>query len=85
MIEPARFAYQALIDPTGARLLRPVVSISLTNTRQSITAGALIDSGADANVLPYQLGLDLGANWDEARSVPHSQAILDKQRHAQLP
>jgi hypothetical protein len=61
MIEPARFGYQAVIDPTGARLLRPVVSISLTHARQSIVADALIDSGADANVLPYQSGLDLGA------------------------
>lgn len=32
--------------------------------------GALLDSGADANVLPYQVGQDLGMDWNKARPVP---------------
>jgi hypothetical protein len=70
MANPARFQYTSLIDSSGARLIRPLVPVLLTNNRNQIRTTALIDSGADANVLPYQLGLDLNADWNSARAVP---------------
>jgi hypothetical protein len=69
MADPGRFRYTTLIDPTGARLIRPILSVSLAYRQRRLTTEALVDSGADANVLPYQVGLDLGANWNDARPV----------------
>ena len=31
---------------------------------------ALVDSGADVSVLPYDLGLQLGLNWSNASPLP---------------
>lgn len=69
MANVARFSYTTIIDPSGERLVRPIVSVSLTS-RKRFTADGLLDTGADANVLPYQLGVDLGANWDDAQPIP---------------
>jgi hypothetical protein len=70
MAKSARFPYTTLVDSSGGYLLRPLLSVDVVFDQRRIRTDALIDSGADANVLPYQLGLDLGANWDEARLVP---------------
>jgi hypothetical protein len=59
-----RFAFTAVPDPDGEILLRPLVPITLMYNDVSIEASALLDSGADVNVLPYRLGLALGAIWD---------------------
>ncbi len=76
MTDPARFRYTTLIDPTGTRLIRPILSVGLAYRQRRITTEALVDSGADANVLPYQVGLNLGASWNEARPVPPLSGTL---------
>ena len=35
----------------------------------SVEAIGLVDSGATVNVLPYELGLQLGAEWDDRRAI----------------
>uniref|UniRef100_UPI00286BD019 hypothetical protein n=1 Tax=Armatimonas sp. TaxID=1872638 RepID=UPI00286BD019 len=35
-----------------------------------ISFPALVDSGADINVIPYSLGLALGLNWNDSRIGP---------------
>ena len=30
---------------------------------------ALVDSGADMNVMPYDIGIELGGIWDEQREI----------------
>lgn len=44
---------------------RPYLPITLTHRGQSIEATGLLDTGASVNVLPYQLGLEVGAIWEE--------------------
>jgi len=47
----------------GEAGFRPQMPITLSNQR-SITTSALLDTGATVNVLPYQIGLDLGYVWE---------------------
>jgi hypothetical protein len=39
----------------------------LTYGNKTVSTTALIDSGADVSVLPYGLGIELGAIWDEQK------------------
>jgi hypothetical protein len=46
----------------------PRVPVTLRKNGKSIDAVGLVDSGATVNVLPYEVGLQLGETWDERRS-----------------
>ncbi len=53
-------------DPSlGEAGFRPYLPIILTYRGQELQATGLLDTGATVNVLPYQLGLDIGANWED--------------------
>jgi hypothetical protein len=43
----------------------PTIPIILSRTDRSIFVNALLDSGATVNVLPYEMGIQLGAIWEE--------------------
>lgn len=45
--------------------LLPFVPIEISRAGLSSMVDALVDSGASVNVLPYRVGLQLGAAWDE--------------------
>ena len=47
----------------------PLVPITLTHTQSRLEQLALVDSGSTINVLPYELGLALGLDW-ESQTVP---------------
>src|SRR5437870_5263936 len=49
-------------------ILMPYVPIKLINKGLSVEKMALVDSGATINVLPYQLGIDLGFDWDNKKA-----------------
>lgn len=38
-------------------------------TRLSIEAFSLVDSGATVNVIPHEMGLQLGATWDDSKAI----------------
>jgi hypothetical protein len=44
--------------------LRPLLPVRLGLDGQSVHAEALLDTGATVNVLPFNLGLELGADWN---------------------
>ncbi|WP_439344609.1 hypothetical protein [Vacuolonema iberomarrocanum] len=51
-------------------LIRPTyLPVKLTYRGQSVESMALLDTGASVNVLPYEIGLQLGAVWEE-QTVP---------------
>ncbi len=37
----------------------------LIDNNVSLNTGGLLDTGASVNVLPYEIGIGLGLNWDE--------------------
>ncbi|WGV23483.1 hypothetical protein [Halotia branconii] len=48
----------------GEAGFRPYMPIQLVSQQCSITASALLDTGATVNVLPYQAGIELGYIWE---------------------
>ena len=64
-----RFGYvesEPLLGPASAL---PFAPITLQARDRSVQVSALIDSGATLNVLPYDVGIQLGADW-EAQVAP---------------
>jgi hypothetical protein len=49
--------------PDGVAL--PIIPVTLSLAGVSTSANALLDTGATVNVLPYAIGLQLGAIWEE--------------------
>ncbi len=43
----------------------PTIPITLSYANFSVSANALLDSGSTVNLLPYNIGLQLGAIWEE--------------------
>jgi len=43
----------------------PLVELQLSHTAYSVVASALVDSGAALNILPFDLGLQLGLDWGQ--------------------
>ena len=46
----------------------PLLPCVLENGKKKISTLGLVDSGAMMNVLPHQLGLDLGGVWSDAEA-----------------
>lgn len=46
----------------------PRVPLILRSGRQAVEAVGLVDSGATVNVLPYDVGVQLGAVWEDRRA-----------------
>jgi hypothetical protein len=59
-IVPSRIEFDF---PDDAAL--PTIPIILSRADRSISVNALLDSGATVNVLPYEMGIQLGAIWEE--------------------
>ena len=65
-----RFSY-SLVGPEDApRRPRPILSLTLIVPERRISFPALVDSGADINVIPHSLGLALGLSWADSRVGP---------------
>jgi hypothetical protein len=69
MADRREFPYVTVRNARGEAGLRPMLPIKLRygdNERDEI---GLLDTGADVNVLPYRLGLALGAIWDDQQTA----------------
>lgn len=60
-----RFAYTNSRNSAGESVLLPLLPIVLRFQEQSVAALGLLDSGATVNVMPFALGLQLGAVWEQ--------------------
>ena len=65
-----KFSYARETNALGQTLLRPILPITLTHNERSVRAQGLLDTGADVNILPYHLGLQLGAIWERQPLLP---------------
>jgi hypothetical protein len=43
----------------------PTIPITMSYANFSVSANALLDTGSTVNLLPYDIGLQLGAIWEE--------------------
>jgi len=60
-----RFNFTEGLDTFGVPDALPQLPISLTYRGLSVEVLALLDTGASVNVLPYRVGIQLGATWEE--------------------
>ncbi len=45
--------------------LLPMLPLVVSRAERTVSIAGLLDTGAAVNVLPYRLGVELGAIWDE--------------------
>lgn len=64
-----RFRYSTADSSQNEFDSLPRVPLILHNQNYTVEVIGLVDSGATVNVLPYELGLQLGATWDDQQAV----------------
>ena len=69
MASPLRVPHLTADPAAGDVGIAPYLPLTLEHQRNSVAASALLDSGASLNVLPYPLGLSLGAVWREQAAI----------------
>jgi hypothetical protein len=73
MSNPKRFPFIERRNPSGEVNVFPCVPISLSYRDRTSTVFGLLDTGSSLNVLPYNVGLELGAIWEKQNlSIPLS-------------
>ena len=60
-----RYPFTVANSALGEAGLQPYLPLILTYQGHSLTVPSLLDTGAMVNVLPYQVGVDLGAAWEQ--------------------
>lgn len=63
---PQRFRYFEADPLLGSVSALPYAPITLQLGDRRVQVSALIDSGATLNVLPFDVGVQLGAAWEKA-------------------
>lgn len=70
MVNAQKFPYKIIDSSLGMVDRMPYLPLTLISNDKSLNTEGLLDTGASVNVLPYQLGLQLGLIWeDETLSV----------------
>ncbi len=64
-----RFKYSTLDSSQNEFDALPRVTLTLRLNSQAIEVTGLVDSGATVNVLPYQMGMQLGASWNPSKAT----------------
>ena len=59
-----RFKFIEKSNSLGEISFVPYLPFNLSSPDSSISVSGLLDTGASVNVLPYEIGLQLGLNWD---------------------
>ena len=65
MINAEQFTYRQVSDDFGGLNFSPYLPLILSYENNSIDTSGLLDTGASVNVMPYQIGLQLGARWEQ--------------------
>jgi hypothetical protein len=64
MTSKQRFAFTQKTNSLGEISFSPYLPFNLSSPNNSILVSGLLDTGASVNVLPYEIGLQLGLDWD---------------------
>lgn len=71
MANKLRFSFTEVDPKLGSLSALPYLPLVLNYQNQSLSVSGLLDTGSTVNVLPYEVGLELGAVWENQRiSVP---------------
>ena len=69
MSKSARFSYLSMKQSASPTALMPYFPLKLSRGIEKTEVFGLLDSGAAVNVLPFQIGLKLGAVWENQMSL----------------
>jgi hypothetical protein len=64
MLNGQRYSFIDRINNSGQTSTLPYLPLTLSNGNNSIEVMALLDTGASVNVIPYEIGIQLGAIWE---------------------
>ena len=78
MSDVVSFPFVWVTNALNESVRRPLVPISLTLGNKTVSTVALIDTGADVSVLPFGIGLELGAVWDDQKITLELSGNLSK-------
>ena len=67
MTQPLRFPFTSVNPEMGEAGFRPFLPIALTNGDRVLMVEGLLDTGAMVNLLPYEIGLELGFVWSQQK------------------
>jgi len=67
MFNSRRYPFQPKRDEIGVLADVPYLPLTLTYQNRSVEVMGLLDTGASVNVLPYNVGVQLGAIWEDQR------------------
>lgn len=80
MRDGQRYSFTERIDSSGRSVIMPYLPLILALGDRSVEVTALLDTGASVNVLPYEIGLQLGAVWEnQTVSIPLSGNLARSQ------
>ena len=65
MLDAQRFPFTERLDEFGTPDAVPFLPLTVSYRNNSIEVSGLLDTGASVNVLPYDVGVRLGAVWEE--------------------
>ena len=74
-----RFKYSTTSSTQNEFDSLPRIPLILQKGDQSIQSTGLVDSGATVNVLPYELGIQLGGVWDNNKAIIQLAGNLSSQ------
>jgi len=70
-VEAQRFSFTEIDKSLGAASSLPYLPLTLNYQDTSLSVSGLLDTGATVNVLPYDIGRQLGAVWDQQATSVH--------------
>lgn len=71
VVEFRRFSFTEVVKSLGTASSLPYLPLILRYQRTSLPVSGLLDTGATVNVLPYDVGEQLGAVWGRQTTPVH--------------
>jgi hypothetical protein len=73
MLKAQRYSFTERTDNLGRSVIMPYLPLTLMLGNRFVEVTALLDTGASVNVLPYEIGIQLGVVWEnQTVSIPLS-------------
>jgi hypothetical protein len=70
-VEAHRFAFTEVDKSLGLASSLPYLPLTLSHQGTALSVSGLLDTGATVNVLPYDIGRQLGAVWNQQTTPVH--------------
>jgi len=71
LTEAQRFSFYKVNQSLGIAGNLPYLPLTLTHQNTSLLASGLLDTGATVNVMPYDIGKQLNAVWEQQATPVH--------------